>query len=344
MKPVILIPAYNPDENLIQVVDRLIALDIPHIIVVDDGSKPQCKEIFRQVQQKEQCHVLFHAVNSGKGRALKTGFNYFCLHFPDSPGVVTADADGQHQSADILKVIAALEENPERLIIGSRQWEGHIPFRSLFGNFLTRAIFSLLVGKKLSDTQSGLRGIPRSFIYRILTLKGERYEYEMNMLIETKVESVKILEIPIDTIYIENNKSSHFNPLVDSMKIYFLLFRFLFSSLFSALIDFIAFISIYKTTRNLLYAIIVARIVSGSVNFLVNKNIVFKDRNRFIPTLFKFVLLLVVRGIISYLLIERLSFFFGFTVTTLYLVVESTLFWASFALQRDFVFYHRQEE
>jgi putative flippase GtrA len=199
-----------------------------------------------------------------------------------------------------------------------------------------------MVGIKLSDTQSGLRGINRTFIPNLLTLKGERYEFEMNMLISTRIDAVKIVEVPIDTIYIDDNKASHFNPLVDSMRIYFLLFRFLFSSMFSAFIDFLTFISIYSATGDVLLGIVIARSVSGVVNFLINKKIVFKDRGKLFPTVMKFGTLLVVRGAISYMIINQVILYFSIQGISAYLLVESLLFFAGFAIQRDFVFYSRE--
>jgi putative flippase GtrA len=258
--------------------------------------------------------------------------------------VVTADGDGQHQPADILEVAKTLEENPDKLIMGVRKLGRRIPFRSLFGNVLTRFVFSFLVGKKITDTQSGLRGIPRTFIPKILALKGERYEYEINMLISTKIDGVKIMETPIDTIYIEDNKASHFNPLVDSMRIYFLLFRFLFSSLFSAFIDFIVFITVYHFSTSILLSITAARSISGVVNFLINKKVVFKAKSKPYLTLSKYVLVLIIRAGISYMLIYNGVYYLNIDVIGAYVLVESSLFIVNFAIQRDFVFYSETNE
>lgn len=340
----ILIPSYNPDHRLPELVETLIRKGVKHIIVVDDGSQEECNPIFKRLESLESCTVLRHAVNCGKGRALKTGLNHFYLHFHGSPGIVTADGDGQHQPSDILKVVLALKENPGNLIMGVRKLGRKIPFRSLFGNVLTRFVFSFLIGKKISDTQSGLRGIPFSTVPQLLKASGERYEYEINMLILTKVKSIDIIEIPIDTIYIDDNKSSHFNPLIDSMRIYFLLFRFLFSSLFAALIDFITFTTIYFLFKNILAAIVVARTTSGIVNFLINKNIVFKHKKKVFLTFFKFAVLLMLRGGISYMLIKKVIPYFSLGVLGAYILVESLLFFANFAIQRDFVFYNEEKE
>lgn len=231
----ILIPAYNPGELLVQLASSLIKAGFNHIIVVNDGSLSECMPIFERIKKMEQCHLLRHAVNLGKGRALKTGLIYFLINFPNSQGIITCDADGQHLVGDVVKVAKVLKNNCDSLIIGARNFDKEIPLRSKFGNVITRSIFFVLVGKYLSDTQSGLRGIPVSFMPMLICLDGEGYEFEMNMLIAAKTRGVSIIEERISTIYIDNNRSSHFNPLLDSMKIYSLLLRFFFSSILASI-------------------------------------------------------------------------------------------------------------
>jgi putative flippase GtrA len=282
--------------------------------------------------------VLAHAVNLGKGRALKAGFNYFSLNFDDCTGIVTADADGQHTASAIVKTAAALEQNPNDLILGSRNFSGRVPFRSRFGNLITKYIFLLLVGKKISDTQTGLRAIPRKIVPAMLTLSGEHYEYETNMLIETKRNNINIIEVPIETIYIEENKSSHFNPLRDSMKIYFLLLRFAFSSLLAAGIDFVIFSIVYMLYGEVLYSIIASRAVSGTINFIVNKNLVFNSRNSILPSAIKYWTTVLVFGFIAYESIDSLVIYWGINAIAAKIIIESILFLASFSLQRDFIF------
>lgn len=341
----VLIPAYNPDETLCRVVDGLIKLDFKHIIVVNDGSKPGCDAVFAEVEKKKQCHVLRHAVNSGKGRALKTGFNYYYLTFPDTPGLVTADADGQHRAEDILRVAQTLMEQPDKLIMGARQLGKDIPFRSLFGNTLTRFVFSWVIGRKISDTQSGLRGLPRSAVPHLLKIKGERYEYEINMLIFTKEKAVDIVEVPIETIYIEENKSSHFNPFFDSMKIYFQLLRYAFSSLLTSFCDFIVFTIMFKLTANMMLSLLVARFVVGSMlNYVINRRLVFHSRTGVFVSLMKYYFALLVMSVLSYLLISRTVEHLGISVVAAKIMVETLLFVFTFVIQRDFVFQTPEED
>jgi glycosyltransferase involved in cell wall biosynthesis len=340
----VLIPAYNPDESLWEVVAGLVRLNFSDIIIVNDGSKPGCDYIFERLENLEQCHVLRHAVNSGKGRALKTGLNYFYLNFPGSAGVVTADADGQHQPGDILKIAGALTENPDKLVLGARKLGRKIPFRSLFGNVLTRFVFAVVIGKKISDTQSGLRGLPRVVVPDFLSVKGERYEYEINMLILTRVKSVEILEIPIDTIYIENNISSHFNPFFDSMKIYFQLLRFAFSSMIASFFDFIVFSITFGLTANIIISLLIARFIVGStLNYIINRRLVFHSKSGVLSSLLKYYLALVVMSFISYLSINIAMAELGIKVIAAKIVVETLLFGFSFLIQREFVFGSSEE-
>ncbi|NIM13827.1 MAG: glycosyltransferase [Candidatus Aminicenantes bacterium] len=340
----VLIPAYNPDESLWNVVDGLVRLNFSDIIIVNDGSKPECDPIFERLENMEQCHIVRHAVNSGKGRALKTGLNYFYLNFPGSAGVVTADADGQHQPTDILKVAEALTENPDKLILGVRKLGRKVPFRSLFGNVLTRFVFAVVIGAKISDTQSGLRGLPRALVPNFLKVKGERYEYEINMLILTKMKSIEIVEIPIETIYIEDNISSHFNPFFDSMKIYFQLLRFAFSSMIASFFDFIVFTLTFGLTANIMISLLIGRFIVGSMlNYIINKRLVFHSKSGVLSSLLKYYLALVVMSFISYLLINIAMAELGIKVIAAKIVVETLLFGFSFLIQREFVFGSSEE-
>lgn len=340
----VLIPSYDPDKHLLELVNELIQLDVKHIIIVNDGSSKECDYIFKKLETLKVCTVLKHAVNCGKGRALKTGLNHFYLNFTGSPGIVTADGDGQHRPADILKVAKALEKKPKKLVMGTRKFDRSIPFRSLFGNVLTRCLFSFLIGKKVTDTQSGLRGLPRSIVPYLLEVKGERYEYEMNMLILTKVKTIGIQEEEIDTIYIENNRASHFDPLLDSMRIYSQLLRFIFSSLLASFFDFLVFTTVFNLTTNILLSMLVGRFIIGSLlNYIINKRFVFRSKAGVLPSLLKYYLLLVMMSLLSWLLIKMIVAQMGMRVIIAKLIVETLLFLVNFCIQREFVFVSEKE-
>ncbi len=250
---------------------------------------------------------------------------------------MTADADGQHLPEDVAKVAEAFLRHPRSLVVGARRFARGIPFRSRLGNVTTRYAFRLLVGGNLTDTQSGLRCIPMGLVPELIPLTGERFEYEMNMLILAKKKRIAMREVEIATVYLENNRSSHFNPLIDSMKIYFLLLRFSFSSLVAASIDFLVFSALYMIERNILTSLIAARLVSGGVNFLMNRSLVFHDRERSILPLVKYFVLFVALAGLSYLSIRTMAEF-GMNVIAAKVVVETVLFFGSFTIQRDFVF------
>ena len=338
----ILIPAYNPDNLLVELVDRLIELDITEIIIVDDGSDSDSKEIFNQIKNKNCCQLCTHAVNLGKGRAIKTGLNYALDNYPDLIGVVTADADGQHLPEDILKVQKTLIEFPDNLILGCRTFDKNIPFRSRLGNEITKKIFYLLVGIKVSDTQTGLRGIPFKYIRECLKMDGERYEYEINMLASSKKNKMAIKETPIETVYIDQNRLSHFNPVIDSIRIYFVLFRFILSSLTTALIDFTVFIICFSLGLNILLSIISARLIAGNYNFIINKKIVFRSESNLVLSLVKYWALVVLLGSISYLGIQSLVTYINLNAILSKAIVETLLFIVSFAVQRELIFYSKE--
>ena len=219
----ILIPVFQPDRRLTGLVSQLVELGFGAIIIVDDGSGPAYRSIFKEAAAHPSVHLLRYEENMGKGRALKTGLAYFLDRFPGYRGVVTADGDGQHGPADILRAAQQIRSG-QGLLLGSRKLEGRSPLRSRVGNFVTRYAFATLTGRRLADTQCGLRGIPARLIPSLLFLEGERYDFEMNVLVQA-AKSCGIVEFPIETIYFDGNHGSHFRPVQDSMKIYSTLLR-----------------------------------------------------------------------------------------------------------------------
>ena len=341
----ILIPAYQPDAALVDVVQGLADAGAERVVVINDGSRPSCDSIFDQVAEIEIAEVIPHAVNLGKGRALKTGLNHIHARYPDVAGIVTADADGQHAVEDICRVATRLVTSSDSaLVLGTRTISSDIPFRSWFGNQLTRYVFRFLVGKNIADTQTGLRGIPREVVPTFLRLQGEGYEYELNMLIATKKESIAIEEESIRTIYLDGNKSSHFNPLLDSMRIYFLLIRFVFSSLLAAGVDFLVFWIAFSAGASLLASFVIGRIVSGTINFAVNKSLVFHNRDSVLSAITKYCACLFAFMAIAYFLTRGMHERLGWDETPAKAVVETLLFFVGFLVQRDVIFYNRADD
>lgn len=334
----VFIPAWEPGAELHLLITGLTASGFSTLLVVDDGSRADAQPIFTAIAMEPGVCILRHAVNLGKGRALKTGFNHVLTQLPQIALVVTADADGQHRAPDILEVARAALNNPQRLVMGAREFGGEVPLRSKFGNVLTRGIFRLVTGAKLMDTQTGLRAIPRERLGELLPLDGERYEYEMTMLAHLCRGGERPIEVPIETVYIDGNRSSHFDPVRDSMRIYFVLARFYFSSLLAAAIDFAGFSLAYAATGNILISVAVGRL-SSLVNFAVNKRFVFNSRGPIVSALGRYYLLAFGIAGLSYLLIRAAVGHLHWNVFAAKVVIDVVLSLISFSAQRTLVFF-----
>jgi glycosyltransferase involved in cell wall biosynthesis len=332
----VVIPAWEPESTLVDLVAALSASGLGVVLILDDGSSAATQPVFDALRGFN-VRLLRHAMNLGKGRALKTGFNCILCDYPEITGVVTADADGQHTAEDILRVAAALASSGNKPVLGSRSFGPEVPLRSKLGNVLTRYIFSFVTGSKLSDTQTGLRGLPISVLPELMVLDGERYEYEMTVLAHLCREGDRPTEVPIATVYIENNRSSHFNPIRDSMRIYFVLARFFASSLVAAGIDYLGFSVAYAVTHNVLTAVAIGRL-SSLVNFALNKRFVFRSASPLSATLWRYYALVFAVGCLSYGLIRALHGYLGWNVYAAKVPVDLTLSLVSFSVQRTFVF------
>lgn len=333
-----LVPAYQPGKALVEVAASLLSGGhFDALLVVDDGSGAEYGEIFSALERMG-CHVLRHYVNLGKGMALRTGLNYAAVHYPDLAGIVTFDADGQHLPKDIEAVGAALLREPGALIMGVRRFGRGIPLRSYLGNTITRSMLALLGGIRVSDTQTGLRGIPLRFVPEVLRLFTMGYDFELDMLMHAKQTGIPIVEVPIETVYLNANAGSHFNPLLDSMKIYLVFLRFNISSLLTAAIDYLIFSICIINGLSILSGIICGRIIAGYVNFTINKKYVFKsDKNHF-STVSAYVITVVLSALIGWICIECMVKEFSMNVYLAKVIMEFVLYIFNFIIQRDFVF------
>lgn len=340
--PVLIIPAYNPDERLIQLLDEhKIHYGEQQCIIVNDGSNPQTAIIFQQLQNQGYI-VLHHDYNQGKGAALKTAMNYYLANFADStPGVITADADGQHSVQDIIRISDKFHDAPDKLYLGVRQIaRGDIPLRSRFGNVLTKFLFNFLTRSRLKDTQTGLRAIPISLIKTLVRTSTTRYEFEFEMFFVAKKQHVQIEQLPIETIYIDNNKSSHFNPVVDSLRIYFIFLRFCSVAIFSFLLDFSLFSLFYLICDKVGLAVIGARVISAPVNFILNRNISFKSQKKILFSAVQYFVLVAIMGISSFY-VMNLIHFVGVNIYFSKITAELLIFLANFLIQYVVIFTKR---
>jgi len=307
------------------------------IVIVDDGSGPEFQPTFSAAAAFPNVELLRHAVNLGKGAALKTAFNYVLCTFPNPVGVVTADADGQHHPEDIQRVAARLLERPDCLVLGSRTFGREVPLRSRLGNIATRGVMHALLGRKFTDTQTGLRGIPSSLLARLMRVESTGYEFELEMLMAAHHLSLSIIEEPIQTIYEPGNPSSHFNPVIDSMKIYFVLLRFGSVSVLSGLLDSLVYILVWRRTQNPLAAQVIGRLISVCFNYSMVRSSVFYSKQKHQSVLPKYLTLVVVSGTASYWGIHLMRERLGVSPVPAKLLVETILFFVNFAVQRLFI-------
>ncbi len=278
-KSMIIIPAYKPTSKMIPFVKEMATL-FEKIIIIDDGSGDSYKKIFDELKHTDGVEVLTHYVNMGKGRALKTAFNY-CYSFKEKfENVITCDADGQHRISDILKVSRETEKE-KCFVLGCRCFDDRaIPFRSRFGNKISQRLYKLLCGIDVSDTQTGLRGIPIDFLPTLCCVNGERYEYETNMLVEAVKNGIKFKEVSIETVYEDNNAGSHFNPLKDSIKIYNVVFQNSVPLWLSGIIDVILFVCFYKLGYTVVLSTCIARALSVALQFCLNGRKLYNQKDK----------------------------------------------------------------
>lgn len=337
-RPVALIPAYKPEPAVLDVTRVLLESDaLDGVVVVNDGSGPEYDALFRQLTELGAT-VLHHYTNLGKGMALRTGLNHIACSFPHSVGVVTLDADGQHLAQDVLAVAARLAATPRALVMGCRCFGADTPFRSRLGNNTTRRVMRLLAGLKISDTQTGLRGIPLSFVPRLLRLRTTGYDFELDMLIQAQKDHIPLVELPISTIYIDNNRSSHFHPLLDSMKIYLVFLRYNLSSLLTAGVDYAVFMVCAMFGLTLASSMALGRVCSWAVNYGVNRKFVFKSDKGYWQSLVPYLLFEVCMALLSYIAIDSLYRSLSFNVYGAKVLVETSLYLLTFTVQREIVF------
>ena len=360
MNVTIIVPSLDPDEKLGKVVDGLLAEGFNDIVLVNDGSHEDHLQPFIDAARHPEVTVLTHEVNKGKGRALKTAFAWCIDNRPDIDGVVTVDGDNQHRSEDVRRCAEAVLREPDKVWLGVRDFSlEHVPLRSRLGNTLTRGIMKLACGVSVTDTQTGLRAIAARYLPLMLRIQGERYEYETQMLLSLRSEKVGIGEVVIDTVYIDENQSSHFNALRDSWKIYKIIFRHMFRSAGSFLKFSASSIGCFLLDNGLftlLNAAVLqgmasgarelaatggARVVSSVANFFLNRKVVFKASNSGKKSAVRYFILAIVQCGLSALLVTGLSRVFKTSKvmqTAVKMPVDMALFLGSYYIQKKWVF------
>ncbi|WP_062213835.1 bifunctional glycosyltransferase family 2/GtrA family protein [Demequina oxidasica] len=336
----ILIPSFEPDSRLVELVRTL----LPHspVLVIDDGSGPAYAGLFDNVTEVGGV-VVTRDVNQGKGEALRIGFEWL-QRYAEGEAVVCADSDGQHRVQDILRVGAELsrrqrEGSPDAVVLGARSFVGDVPVRSRLGNRASTALVSAALGRRITDTQTGLRGYPPSLLSWAIGVRGERFAYELRLLLDASKHHVAMVEVPIQTVYLENNKSSHFRPVVDTLLVLAPLLLFGASSVASFAIDAIALLALNTATGSLAVAVLGARLISGSANFALNRRTVFRARGSLLPQVAKYIALAAVVAGASYFGLLTLTGY-GLALLPAKILTDLVLWFASFGIQRRVVFSH----
>ena len=355
----ILIPSLEPDERLPAYIRKLSENGFGRIVVVDDGSGEEYQSIFREVEAIERTTVLHHDINHGKGVALKTGYQYILDHLTDVKTIITADADGQHTVQDCIRLAGRLEENQKAVFLGSRDFNlPNIPPKSRSGNKITSAVFKLLYGVWLPDTQTGLRVFSRDYLPFMLKVSGERYEYEMRVLIACATAKIPLVPVTIETIYENGNEGTHFHPIRDSYRIYKVILGGFVKFMGSSLICFLADQLLFNLFRGWLFPMLgiqinlklplglnidntslanySARFFSAVLNFRLNRDLVFKVKNHK-GTVWRYTVTAIGIIVLSTLGIKGLSLI-GMAPWLAKVLVDTLLYFLSYRIQRQWVF------
>lgn len=330
-----LIPAYEPDERLVGLVVALENRDPSSpVVVVDDGSGPAYREIFESAR-RAGAEVLIDSANHGKGHALRLGIAHIEANHPGED-VVCADCDGQHAPDDIARVARAVERREGQIVLGCRSFATDVPLRSRFGNTVTRHVFDLATGRRIHDTQTGLRGYAAEVLPWLQTIPGDRFEYELEILLRAQRQEVPMTEIPIATIY-EEQHSSHFRTFRDSARVYVPFLKFSLSSIAAFAVDVVVFFTMMALSGNLLAAAVVARATSATINFTTNRRLVFSSSGAQRTQARRYGTLVVSLLAVNYLVLRSLTSV-GLGVGVAKFATEAMLFGLSYQLQRRVVF------
>ena len=348
----VVLPSLDPDYKFSGVVEGLLEKGFKNIVIVDDGSDSGHQAPFNEAEKHPECHVIHHEGNKGKGRALKTAFAYILDSMPDVKGAVTIDGDGQHLTDDIIKCVQVMFDNTDKVVLGCRDFDvPGVPPRSIAGNKTTSRFFKILFGIKLSDTQTGLRAIPRQYLKEFTQIKGERFEYETNMLLQMHAKGIEFIEQPIATVYDPDDYSSHYNAFKDSFKVGKVMLAYLFQT--HAVKFALSSFSAWIVDNGLYYLLclimgigagaqIIARVVSSFLNFNMNRSYVFRKQGNYFRDMLKYYCVCIPQTAVSVLIlhfvVDALSVSIPAIALVLKILIELLLFVISYFIQKKWVF------
>ena len=344
----IIIPAYKPPIILHDVVKDLYnKIDNLNLILVNDGSGNEYDIIFEEIKTNyPNVVVLNHPENRGQGAAVKTGFKYVIENNIDSLGVATFDADGQHLAKDVKNLFLELEKNQENtdIVIGSRDFsKENVPFKSRLGNIATQKVFAFLNKSKVNDTQSGLRVIKVSVLNKLINIKSDRMNFAVDFLTTSIENSLRISEFPIETVYIDENKGTHYRVFSDTISTITVLFRHTINSLLSAVIDYVIFAILFFFSNKIFISMLISRIVTAFFNFSVGRKFVFKSTKNFLKEIFKYIILLFSIMFLSYYGVLLGNKIFNTSPYITKPIVETIIFIISFLIQRFIIFKAKED-
>lgn len=363
-KITIVIPSYNPNVNLTMLVDELLLAGINDIIIVDDGSNLEDKKVqmaYAYVREKEACTLIHHGTNMGKGTALKTGFKYCLLNRPKDRLIITVDDDGQYGIECIQQCIEKYKEMYDEIyaehgeppvLLGSRKFSdsGYKIIKRIV-NYICGFVMKYMCFVKVRDVQTGLRLIPHRYLYDLLKVDGHGFDYEINMLPEMKYKNIPYAEV---TIQIEqvNGQYADYNPMRDVLKCLGVMIRYVFSSLSATALDvivFYLFLMMFDSgvlpldkSFGMLYATVIARVISATYNCIINKKAVFKSDAPMKSIIIRFYVFSLAKAVMSYAMTLAFSYLMGSYADSMTvvvkLVVDLILFFGGYGIQKKWIF------
>lgn len=341
MTVAVIIPAFNPAEFLLDFAKSITEQGLKNIIIVNDGSSKDFNLLFKKLEDAG-CAVVNHKENLGKGASLKTGIKAAMERYPDLDGCITAEANDQHTAGDLMKIYKAMESRPGELIMGVRSFtkdNSSLKFRTSF--FFSKLYFHIVTKTWHKDTRTVLRGIPKEMFPLALSTEGERYEYELNFFINAVQNGCPYYNQPVES-NLNKNHVSHFRPFRDTILLFKTPIKFAASSLSCYIIELTAFslLSIFLFSKNalgILISTVIARVISGAVNFTLNKKWSFQNNKKWTGQFLKYAVLFVCQMTLSWLLVTLLSSLPA-PITIIKAGVDLVLFALNYLVQKNWVF------
>ena len=348
---IIAIPTKEASPAMLPLVKDLRRAGFRKIVIVNDGCDPSCDPVFETAREDYNCDILQHAVHLGKGRSLKTAFNYILETYPQCSGVITVDDMGRHCIEEVEQCAAEMSVHPDDLILGCRDFTNvKVPWGAKLNNKLTRALVRILTGIDVTDTSTGLRGMNKELMKQFLNCQGEGQDFELNMLLECKAAGIRIREFNTEVEYVgQDIEDPEYNPLIHSGRIYVVFVRYCITSVVATVLDFILFTTAIASLKwrfpsyYIVFSTIIARVLSGLLNFYLSKNTVFRNKDDAKPMIWRFFMIAALQMLLSAVFVTLLYKIMPITETFVKLIVDAILFIVFYQVQREWVFTSKEQ-